>query len=320
MNFDIFNGDADGICALIQLRLEQPVHSVLITGVKRDIQLLDKLCINSGDHITVLDISLKKNCSRVIEFLNQGASCFYVDHHQSGEIPLHPNLITLINTDRAICTSLLINQYLHNKHPLWAITAAFGDNLKRSAEQLLSSLGIGKSQSEILEKLGIYINYNSYGLCIDDLFFPPDMLYQQIAGFKSPFDFIAEKPFIFEQLEYGYENDMTQAHSIKPDYQNESVAVYLLPDARWARRVSGPFGNYLAQIDPGRAIAIVSFVAENGVQISVRAPENELKGADAFCSRFPTGGGRKAAAGINHLPADQLEHFISQFENFFGTQ
>jgi hypothetical protein len=113
---------------------------------------------------------------------------------------------------------------------------------------------------------------------------------------------------------------MTQAHSIKPDYQNESVAVYLLPDARWARRVSGPFGNYLAQIDPGRAIAIVSFVAENGVQISVRAPENELKGADAFCSRFPTGGGRKAAAGINHLPADQLEHFISQFENFFGTQ
>lgn len=320
MDFDVFNGDADGICALIQLRLEQPKQSVLVTGVKRDIQLLDKLCVNSGDHITVLDISLKKNCSRVIEFLNQGASLFYVDHHQSGEIPRHPNLITHINTDRAICTGLLVNQYLHEKHPLWAITAAFGDNLRQNAEQLASNLNLARTRFETLEKFGTYINYNSYGLCIDDLFFSPEMLYRQMAGFKSPFDFIADKPFIFEQLKYGYENDMTNARSIKPEYQNESVAVYLLPDARWARRVSGTFGNYLAQIEPGRAIAIVTVNGENGFQISVRVPEDEQKGADEFCSGFPTGGGRKAAAGINYLPDDQVELFISRFEHFFGTQ
>ena len=40
-NYDVFNGDADGICALQQLRLNDPIESKLITGVKRDIQLLD---------------------------------------------------------------------------------------------------------------------------------------------------------------------------------------------------------------------------------------------------------------------------------------
>lgn len=33
MNYDIFNGDADGIIALLQLRLADPIDSQLITGV-----------------------------------------------------------------------------------------------------------------------------------------------------------------------------------------------------------------------------------------------------------------------------------------------
>jgi len=37
--YDVFNGDADGICALIQLRLANPSESTLVTGVKRDIAL-----------------------------------------------------------------------------------------------------------------------------------------------------------------------------------------------------------------------------------------------------------------------------------------
>ena len=38
--FDCFNGDADGLCALTQLRLNHKVKSELVTGVKRDIGLL----------------------------------------------------------------------------------------------------------------------------------------------------------------------------------------------------------------------------------------------------------------------------------------
>ena len=59
--YDIFNGDADGICALQQLRLEEPRASVLVTGVKRDVRLLDRVNAAAGDELTVLDISLRTN-------------------------------------------------------------------------------------------------------------------------------------------------------------------------------------------------------------------------------------------------------------------
>ena len=39
---DVFNGDADGLCALHQLRLAEPRESVLVTGVKRDIALVER--------------------------------------------------------------------------------------------------------------------------------------------------------------------------------------------------------------------------------------------------------------------------------------
>jgi hypothetical protein len=32
---DVFNGDADGICALHQLRLADPLDSILVTGLNR---------------------------------------------------------------------------------------------------------------------------------------------------------------------------------------------------------------------------------------------------------------------------------------------
>ena len=41
--FDVFNGDADGMCALHQLRLSYPRRAALVTGVKRDIDLLRRV-------------------------------------------------------------------------------------------------------------------------------------------------------------------------------------------------------------------------------------------------------------------------------------
>jgi len=318
MHFDVFNGDADGICALIQLRLDRPLASRLITGIKRDIQLLDKFTVTSGDRITVLDISLQTNSVRVKEFLNQGAHIFYVDHHQPGDIPKHPHLKTLINTDSAICTSLLVNQYLNGKYPLWAITAAFGDNLNHSAEQLAATLNLSQTELETLKNLGIYINYNGYGGCIDDLHFAPDRLYREMAEFQSPFDFIGGNRDIFTQLEQGYREDMANAQRLVPEYQSDAVAVFILPDTAWARRVNGVFGNFLANLHPSRAHAVITHNKDNDYQVGVRAPLSNKTGADELCSAFPTGGGRKAAAGINHLPGDQLSIFIKKFEDFYS--
>ncbi|MDO9140632.1 MAG: DHH family phosphoesterase [Methylobacter sp.] len=318
MHFDVFNGDADGICALIQLRLAQPQTAQLITGIKRDIQLLDRCTAHPGDCITVLDVSLQANSSRVNALLNQGAHIFYVDHHQPGTIPQHPHLTTLIDTNNTTCTSLLVNQYLQGKYPLWAITAAFGDNLNHSAEQLAATLKLNPTQLETLLNLGIAINYNSYGSCVDDLYFAPDMLYREMSTFPSPFDFINGNRAIFTQLTQGYQQDMANAQALTAEYRSAVVAVFMLPDSVWARRVNGVFGNYLANRDPNRAHAVISHNPGNGYQISVRAPLARKFGAGQLCAAFPSGGGREAAAGINHLPADQLALFIKKFEAFYS--
>ena len=58
--FDVFNGDADGLCALQQIRLAEPADSTLVTGVKRDIALLLRVEAGEGDRVTVLDVSLER--------------------------------------------------------------------------------------------------------------------------------------------------------------------------------------------------------------------------------------------------------------------
>ncbi len=317
INYDIFNGDADGICALIQLRLAQPLEATLITGIKRDIQLLKKINVNAGDQLTILDISMQKNTEQVQKALDKGATIFYADHHQAGDIPQHSNLTALIDTSSDTCTSLIINQHLQGKYPLWAITAAFGDNLYNSAEVLANTLDIDSKNVFQLKKLGTYINYNGYGSCLEDLHFTPDKLYMEMVSYTSPTDFIADNHFIYHQLESGYLDDMHYAEQTQPEYSNTKVAVYILEDQTWARRVSGVFSNDLANQNPDRAHAVLTYTPAGDYQISVRAPLNNKIKADELCASFPTGGGRKAAAGINHLPLNELESFITKFKETY---
>ena len=318
MQIDVFNGDADGICALIQLRLAQPIKSQLVTGVKRDIKLLDEVKVQRGDQVTVLDISFDKNRPSVERILEQEASVFYIDHHQAGEIPSHKNLQTIINTDANTCTSLLVNDYLEGKYRAWAVTAAFGDNLSESAKQAAYPLSLPENQLEQLNMLGICINYNSYGASLADLHFAPDLLYHELQPYDSPFDFMADNVEVYERLLAGYSDDMANAEHIVAEYKTDTCAVYILPDETWSRRVSGVFSNDLANNNPDRAHAVVSFNSQKGYQISVRAPLNNKTGADELCSSFPTGGGRKAAAGINHLAIEDLPGFISAFEEKYS--
>ena len=63
---------------------------------------------------------------------------------------------------------------------------------------------------------------------------------------------------------------------------------------------------------------VYSYEAGNDYQVGVRAPLANKIGADELCSAFPSGGGRKAAAGINHLPDDKLTLFIEKFEDFYS--
>src|SRR5690625_2064627 len=177
---DVFNGDADGICALTQLRLAEPRSSQLVTGVKRDIALLQRIHGQAGDEITVLDVSLDKNREDLERILAAGARVFYCDHHHAGEIPDSPLLDAHINTAPDVCTSLLVNGHLGGRFAAWAVVGAFGDNLWDSAARLAAQLDLSEAQCQLLQKLGIYMNYNGYGATVDDLHFAPEELYQRV--------------------------------------------------------------------------------------------------------------------------------------------
>ena len=312
-DFDIFNGDADGICALTQLRHAEPRTSTLITGVKRDIKLVSKAEVAAGDRITALDLSFDKNRDGVVAALEAGAEVFYVDHHFAGEVPEHEKLTTLIDTDANVCTSLLINGHLRGAYVEWAVTGAFGDNLKASAHSIAEPLGLPVEKLALLDELGTYINYNGYGSSLDDLHFAPADLFELVRPFSTPFAFIEGDPETFDRLETGYREDMGSAAAVEPTRTDDKVAVYILPDEAWARRVSGVYSNDLANASPGRAHAVLTERADGTYLVSVRAPLDDKRGADELCRQFPTGGGRAAAAGINALPADQLGAFVDAF-------
>ena len=316
-HYDVFNGDADGICALVQLRHAEPRESTLVTGVKRDISLLKQVDAQAGDSITVLDVSLDKNREALQQVLEAGAEVFYCDHHFAGELPAADALTALINTEPDVCTSILINGHLQGAFLEWAVVGAFGDNLFASAATLAGPLGFDESRLEQLKHLGTYINYNGYGSSLEDLHFAPADLYRRVSPYTSPLTFIAESQDDFGKLEGGYHDDMGSAAAVQAHRADSSSAVFILPNEAWARRVSGVYSNDLANANPDRGHAVLTAKANGNYLVSVRAPLNNKTGADELCMRFPTGGGRKAAAGVNDLPAELLNDFMDQFSAYY---
>ena len=317
MQFDVFNGDADGICALHQLRLVDPADSELVTGPKRDIGLLKRVKAQAGDHVTVLDIALSKNRDALDKLLEAGAHVRYFDHHQPGDIPVHPHFEPHIDTDTNVCTSLLVNQALQGRQLVWAVTAAFGDNLADVARQAAAPLNLSVEKLGKLKSLGECLNYNGYGETLDDLFFDPAALYRQLRPYTDPFAFIAESA-AYQTLKTGYQEDMARAVALTPTETRAAGRIFVLPAKKWARRISGVFGNQLAVESPAHAHAVLTAKPDGGYVVSVRSPLRNKSGADELCSQFDTGGGRKGAAGINHLPESEMGRFIAKFYAVFS--
>lgn len=318
MHYDVFNGDADGIIALLQLRLAEPKVSTLITGVKRDIQLLDKVEVNEQDSLTVLDISMAKNTAGLNSALDSGAKVFYADHHQAGDIPTHPNLDAHIDLDANTCTALIVDALLKGQYHAWAITAAYGDNLIAKADDLADAAGYSETQKFQLKELGTLINYNGYGAKVEDLHFAPDALFQALLVYSSPFDVIADKASPFYQLQAAYQQDMDLALAIDPVHQSAQLGLFELPNSAASRRISGVYGNLLANQNPDSAHAVLTENTDGTYTVSLRAPLNNKQGAGDICSQFPTGGGRAAAAGVNALPKEQVSAFIEVVERYYS--
>ena len=309
-NFDIFNGDADGLCGITQLRLAYPRQTTLITGVKRDNVLLNNVILSENSQLTVVDISLHSNLSGLTSALEKGCSVEWFDHHHPGLIPEHPNLVTHIDTDPALCSSLIINKLLKNRFAHWAIVAAFGDNLQESACALAASRGVPKVTLDVLKDLGVCINYNSYGACIEDLHYHPETLCNMMQQFNEPMSLVAETDLL-PTLKAHYEEDLTSARGTPVKVINEYLALVILPNSKWSRRINGLYANELFNQFPDRAHAIL-IEKGDGYTVSIRAPKTNPFNAHLVALKFETGGGRHTAAGIQYLTADQTNDLIDE--------
>ena len=307
----VFNGDADGLCALQQLRLWGGLNpDRLATGVKRDIGLLNHLEVDdpADARLTVLDVAVEKNLAALERLLAAGATATWFDHHRSAEIPDHPGLTAVIDPAREINTSWLVWDRIKPPHPLWAVVGLCGDNMAGTAADLARSNGLTDRRFQELDRAGRLLNYNAYGATIKDLHFDPHELARIMVNFENPFDFI-RKTEVIDRLDWGMKDDLAKAETA----DRAADGVILLPDRAWARRVVGELANGLARREPDKAHAVLVANDRKGWLVSVRAPLNGGPGAAELCAAFPGGGGRDKAAGINELPSRDLDRFIEAF-------
>jgi len=310
---DVCNGDADGLCAAVQWRLHEPGPATLVTGLKRDIQLLARVQAQAGDQVNVFDIAMQRNQVALRRLLDAGVRVRYADHHATGDIPDHPLLSAHIDLASGTCTSLIVDQLLCGAHRAWALVGAYGDNLRAVADELARQSGIATAPCAALRQLGEAINYNAYGEALADVCIAPARLFGLMLRHADPLDFIAQEPIAAEMVAWR-EADLHRARGLVPHCTSAHGAVYLLPDEAWCRRVSGTWANELANAHPQRAHAVLTCQANGGYMVSVRAPLAQPCGASALCQAFG-GNGRSRAAGIDALSDQDLPRFIEVFMN-----
>lgn len=309
--YDVCNGDADGLCAVRQWRLHEPAPATLVTGLKREIALLQRVPAELADEVLVCDVSLDRNRAALLPLLERGARVRWFDHHAAGTVPSHPHLEAHLDFGAEVCTSLLVDRFLCGCQRAWALVGAYGDDLRAVADHLAEDSGFDAAQRAALQRLGRAINYNAYGDDESDVCIAPAALYGLMARHADPFGMLRAEPVV-DAIDAQREADLHAALALAPAWQSEAARVVVLPDATWSRRVAGVLANELAAARPAQAQAVLRPTRGRDFMVSVRAPRRTPQGAQAVCAAFG-GSGRAAAAGIDALPASEFERFVQAF-------
>ncbi len=316
-NYDVFNGDTDGIFAWHQLRLTHPRDAEIITGVKRDVNLASKVNAEDGDLVTIMDVSHAKNRKDVQRILDSGAIIEYFDHHDPKELIEHPNITYHINTEPNISTGLIVNSHVNGQNRLWSIATAFGDNHLDLAMNMAKSESLSDEQVLILKQIGLVVNYNSYGQTIEDLFYSPEEIAEAARACGSDIFKFLEQGDIFSTLLENFNADMSSAVCQEPFSISKNGVIYTLPNEAWTHRIMGSFSNHLVSTNKNLACAIAVLNSDGTYRISVRSSINNPHGAGNLCGNFG-GGGREKAGGINNLPASDMNTFKEEFDKVFS--
>lgn len=283
MRWYAYNGDADGICSMVQWGLVYGIEGQRVTGVKRDIELLERVNPNLNDEIIVMDISLARNHARAVELSTQGFDITWFDHHLAGD-PIDA-IATHIDTSSDVCTARIVEKYLGVESD-WAQVALHGDGLSPHS-----------SKPEFKE-LGELLNYNGYGADLSDLHFHPDDLLLLCLQAKTPQNFMDTQAFM--TLKNGFESDLSNAKNIEP-----SNGYYLLPNEAWARRVVGVMAHRINERGDGPHVIAID--KGETLQVSIRGSE----GIGELCKMFG-GGGRATAGGIDALPKSEITALMKE--------
>jgi len=309
--FDVCNGDADGLCAVLQWRLHHRVPATLVTGLKRDIELLRRVPVGQADEVLVCDLSIVRNREPLRRLLDAGVRVRYFDHHFAGEVPIHDKLEAHLDADPQVCTSLLVDRCLGGAFHGWALVGAYGDALTAVAHRRAAAAGYGARRRATLQRLGELINYNAYGDDEHDAHIAPEALYAIMARHPDPLE-MAVRERVVDELDALRRDDLRRGMMVVPMLGTELARLVALPDAPWSRRVIGSLANELAAAAPRQAQAVLKPTGTGSYLVSVRAPRATPRGADVLCAAFG-GGGRAAAGGIDALANGELERFIAAF-------
>lgn len=283
MRWYAYNGDADGICSMVQWGLVYGIEGQRVTGVKRDIELLERVNPNTDDEIIVMDISLARNHARAVELSSQGFEITWFDHHLAGE-PIDA-IRTHIDTSSDVCTARIVEKFLGVDSD-WAQVALHGDGLS-----------VHSIKPEFKE-LGELLNYNGYGADLSDLHFHPDELLLLCLRAKTPQNFMDTQAFM--TLKNGFESDLSNAKNIEP-----SNGYYLLPNEAWARRVVGVMAHRINESGDGPHVIAID--KGETLQVSIRG----IEGIGELCKMFG-GGGRATAGGIDALPKSEITALMKE--------
>ena len=316
VNYDLFNGDADGIFAWHQLRLVHPREAIIVTGVKRDAKLASRVNASKGDLVTIMDVSHAKNLVDVQRLLDSGAIIEYFDHHDPKELIDNPNITYHIDTRPNVSTGLIVNSYVKGENNLWSIATAFGDNHIDLAMKLAASEDLSDDQILVLKQIGLVVNYNSYGQTAKDLFYYPEEIAEAVKSCGPDIFQFTEQGDIFSTLLENFNTDMSSAVCQEPYAITNNGVIYILPNESWSHRVMGSFSNHLVSTNRALACAIAVLNSDGSYRISVRSSLDNPHGAGDLCKKFG-GGGRPKAGGINNLPESELGVFKVEFGRAF---
>ena len=309
--YDVCNGDADGLCAVLQWRLHDRARSTLVTGLKREIELLRRVPVGQADEVLVCDLSLARNREPLRRLLDAGARVRYFDHHFAGDVPIHDKLEVHLDASPEVCTSLLVDRHLGGAFHAWALVGAYGDALTAVAHRRAAAAGFNGKRRAALQRLGEAINYNAYGDDEQDVHIAPAALYAIMSRYADPLEMLARE-HVIDELDALRRDDLRRGMMVVPTLRTDHARLVALPDAPWSRRVIGTLANELAGAAPRQAQAVLKHTGAGSYVVSVRAPKATPHGAHVLCEAFG-GGGRAAAAGIDALPAGELERFIAAF-------